>query len=84
MVIGGGYSPQTDCKAPSMTEYNYASTSGCLTVGLKTKPISQPTAATVMQMPTTGAPEGHSTAGMIAVGVGLLAVAVAVVKREHI
>ena len=85
MVIGGGYSPKTDCKATSM-EYTTSMdfSSGCLTVGLKTKPVSQPTAATVMQMPTTGAPEGLSTAGMIAIGIGLLAVAVAVVKRERI
>lgn len=89
--LNGGYKAMTSCTEPSYawglisTETNeIRGDSVCLTAGLKTKPINQPTATTVMQMPTTGAPEGLSTAGMIAIGVGLLAVAVAMVKRERI
>ena len=87
--IGGGYKAVTDCSEPtSKPESNTLSVlydgSACLTAGLKTKPVNPPSTASVMQMPTTGAPDGLSSVGMIAAGLGLLAVGIGLAKRERI
>ena len=95
IVLDGGYKAKSYCTIPyifspgdysSSSNYSAVNTisTTCVVVGLKTKPVDRPSTASVMQMPTTGAPEGLSTVGMVAVGLGLLAVGVGLVKRERI
>lgn len=68
---GDGWNPDASCP----DDLNV-----CLYVSLENQPPSNPTVSA--QMPTTGAPEGLSAAGLVAVGIGLLAVA-AMVKRKN-
>ena len=76
----GGYKAVTDCAIPASNN-----TTNCATFGLKNKPAALPNtnAPTVMQMPTTGAPEGLSTVGLVAVGLGMLAIGIGLARRER-
>ena len=80
IVSEGGYKAVTDCPIPDRKD-----PATCVTFGLKSKPATLPNTntATVMQMPTTGAPEGLSTVGLVAVGLGMLAVGVGLAKSER-
>ena len=91
--LNGGYKAVTYCTEPSYatayeggagTTMTVEGNGVCLTAGLTAKPVDRPTAASVMQMPTTGAPEGLSTVGVAAVAVGLLAVGVGLRRRDRI
>ena len=64
-----GYGAHVDCAADGTY---------CYYVALKDKPANT---TTVAQMPTTGAPEGLSSVGLAAAGVGLLGV---LVRRRRV
>lgn len=55
-------------------------TQGTILIGHRVAETGQP--STVAQMPTTGAPEGLSTIGLLAIGVGLVGVTLALARRR--
>ncbi|PWG66785.1 hypothetical protein [Bifidobacterium callitrichidarum] len=57
--------------------------SECMVFGLKDKPVSSSTTV-VQQMPTTGAPEGLSTIGLVAIIIGLLGVTAMRAHRRRV
>lgn len=56
------------------------STTGVLSFSLKNPPVST---ASVMQMPTTGAPDGLTAVGVTAIGFGILGLAFAGLRRQR-
>lgn len=69
-----GYAPSSAC-APDANTPNTV----CLTAALKDKPQ---TGTQILQMPTTGAPEGLTTAGIAALGIGVAGLLAAAVRRR--
>lgn len=70
-LLDTGYNPSTTCTS---SDYGV-----CLTVALKDKPQ---TGTQVVQMPTTGAPEGLTTTGIAALGIGVAGLLAAAVRRR--
>ncbi|WP_170115072.1 hypothetical protein [Bifidobacterium callitrichidarum] len=68
-IRGTGWDPSTDCFG------NY-----CVTAALKDKPTQNVTQ--VYSVPGTGLPDGLTSAGLTAVGIGLMAVAIIFLRKR--